>query len=246
MSGGRDMSFTFLLNRAQKISTALYLISGLFREDEPLRHELRAKAVEVLSDIRTLSDNPVGNDHTVRTVRNDLEHVLSLTDLGVRSGLVSAMNHAFLSSEIEGFVRDLFGAVQKGGEGASLPQLVKDIEAPQIAAKNLLPKKIQTISKGHDKGQNIGHIRQQPQPAFGEFKRVTGPIKDITSPPSTNIDRKGKIREIIQEKGELTIRDIAQVAPEYSEKTIQRDLVDMVTSGQLKKKGERRWTVYYI
>lgn len=75
---------------------------------------------------------------------------------------------------------------------------------------------------------------------------MTGPIKDIGQAVVSNKDRKEKIYQIVEEKGELTIKDIAQVAPEYSEKTIQRDLMEMVTSGRLKKKGERRWTVYHI
>ena len=246
ISGGRDVSFIFLLNRAQKITTAIYLISGLFNENEPLRHELRRKAVELLSDIRTLSDNATANDQSIRTIRNVLEYILSMTDVGMRAGLVSAMNHDFLKAEIEGFLRDLMGTVQKGGEGALLHQSLKDISAPQTLPKILLPKKTATIRKGHDKGQPIGRIGQEVQPVFGDFKRMTGPIKDIIPVTPNNPDRKEKIYQIIQEKGELTIKDIAQVAPEYSEKTIQRDLVDMVSNGKLKKKGERRWTVYYI
>ncbi len=243
------MSFMFLLNRAQKIVTALYLISGLFGEAEPLRHELRKKAVELLSDIRTLSDSPVENDQSIRTIRDNLEYVLSMTDVGTRAGLVSVMNHGFLKAEIESFLRDLMGTVQKGGEGALLQQSLKDISAPQTLPKILLPKKVPVVSKGHDKGQNNvykRHIGQQSHPAFGDFKRMTGPITDIVPQATSNTGRKEKIYEIIQKKGELTIKDIAQVAPEYSEKTIQRDLVDMVGTGKLKKKGERRWTVYYI
>jgi predicted HTH transcriptional regulator len=138
------------------------------------------------------------------------------------------------------------GTVQKGGEGAILQQSLKDISAPQGLPKILLPKKSLRFSKGHNKGQAIGHIRQETQTVFGGFKRMTGPITDIAPPIASNTGRKEKIYQIIQEKGELTIKDIAQVAPEYSEKTIQRDLVDMVGNGKLKKKGERRWTVYYI
>ncbi len=241
------MSFIFFIGRAQKIATAIYLITGLFSEKEPLREELRKKALVLVSDMRAISDNKVSNASRILEIRGSLEHALSLSDLASRSGLVSEMNHLFLKAEIESFVGDIetLAAVPQGQspiaatlEGMTLPTLL-----PASASSK-------QKDKGHSKGHAIVSIRQKIQPSFGEFKRTIGPIKDIEperhEQNGGGKERKEKIHRIIEEKGPLTIKDIASVAPEYSEKTIQRDLVDMVTNGRLKKKGERRWTTYFV
>ena len=44
----------------------------------------------------------------------------------------------------------------------------------------------------------------------------------------------------------LTIKDFAKNIKDCSDKTIQRELISMVTSGVLKKEGERRWSKYFL
>jgi hypothetical protein len=42
------------------------------------------------------------------------------------------------------------------------------------------------------------------------------------------------------------MKDFVKVIPECSEKTIQRELLDLVGKGVLKKEGERRWSTYSL
>jgi len=42
------------------------------------------------------------------------------------------------------------------------------------------------------------------------------------------------------------IKDITSLIGDYSEKTVQRDLVALVKAGVLKKEGERRWSKYML
>ncbi|MBP9771827.1 MAG: DeoR family transcriptional regulator [Candidatus Pacebacteria bacterium] len=243
-------SFIFLIGRAEKITTALYLITGLLSDKEPLREELRRKGLEVMSDMRGMSNGAIPHDTLIIKVIHALEHALALTDLATRSGMVSQMNQSFIRAEIESFVADL-RSLSRVEEGGFLGLSLKDIPAERLQLKAPVQKQ---IYKGHSKGHTNVRNNKTSTPLFGDFKRVTGPIKDIESfsrhdkseNNGTSKDRKEKILKIIEEKGALTIKDIAQVAPEYSEKTIQRDLVDMVLGGRLKKKGERRWTVYFV
>jgi hypothetical protein len=238
----------FLLGRAQKIATAIYLVSGLFPEREPLREALRKDALELLSDIRNLSDNELEAERGAASTRAVLEHILSLSALASRSGMVSSMNHDFLKAELEAFANDINALSQAKKDSIPIEQSLKGTEAMSASALMLLkdPAFYKGHSKGHSKGRGHIVIKRDSRPMFADFKEMNSSIKDIAvSAPSGN-DRKEKIRRIIQEKGSLTIKDIAGVAPEYSEKTIQRDLVDMVESGRLKKKGERRWTVYFV
>ncbi|HXK39978.1 MAG TPA: hypothetical protein VJ837_04050 [Candidatus Paceibacterota bacterium] len=237
----------FLIGRAQKIATATYLVSGLFPEREPLREALRKDALELLSDIRNLSDSELEAERVTASVRAVLERILSLSTLALRSGMVSPMNHDFLKAELESFANDINALSQAKKDSIPIERSLKGTEAMSAGSLMLLK---DLAHKGHSKGHGKGHgrivIKRDSRSIFGEFKEMNGSIKDIAVSVQSGNDRKEKIRRIIEEKGSLTIKDIAGVAPEYSEKTIQRDLVDMVESGRLKKKGERRWTVYFV
>ncbi len=59
-------------------------------------------------------------------------------------------------------------------------------------------------------------------------------------------DRREIILRMIKEKPSLNIKDITKNFPDVSEKTIQRELLAMVASGILIKRGERRWSTYSL
>jgi hypothetical protein len=71
-------------------------------------------------------------------------------------------------------------------------------------------------------------------------------IKSEIKDKKTNLDRRNQIIAEIKKTGEVSVKDIARVVPGVSEKTLQRELIAMVTDGVLNKKGERRWSRYSI
>ena len=63
------------------------------------------------------------------------------------------------------------------------------------------------------------------------------------------VKRRELIIEYIKKHGEVNIKDIfsiQELSNSYSEKTIQRELIDLVERGVLKKRGERRWSKYSL
>jgi hypothetical protein len=94
-------------------------------------------------------------------------------------------------------------------------------------------------SKGH---------KNKPNVLKNNLKDKSEILKDIRI---EKYKRQGDIIKIIREnKGGLTISDIrAKGSPSIKscgEKTFQRELVAMVSSGVLKKEGEKRWSKYYL
>jgi len=59
-------------------------------------------------------------------------------------------------------------------------------------------------------------------------------------------ERRKRIKDIIASKRQSTIKDIAEQVPEYSEKTLQREIALMVAEGLVLKQGERRWSRYSL
>jgi hypothetical protein len=60
------------------------------------------------------------------------------------------------------------------------------------------------------------------------------------------LSRRDRILSIIKDKVQVTIKDISGAITDVSEKTIQRELMSLISDGTLRKEGERRWSKYSI
>jgi DeoR/GlpR family transcriptional regulator of sugar metabolism len=58
--------------------------------------------------------------------------------------------------------------------------------------------------------------------------------------------RRDRVLAVIRDKGQVTIKDISNTVTDVSEKTIQRELMSLISEGQIKKTGERRWSKYAL
>ena len=60
----------------------------------------------------------------------------------------------------------------------------------------------------------------------------------------TKADRRAAILQSLRPGAWLSIKEVAKSLPEFSGKTVQRELTDLTTAGLVKKTGERRWSRY--
>ncbi len=70
------------------------------------------------------------------------------------------------------------------------------------------------------------------------------PIPDLSYP--LEVDRRQVIIDFIKARGWSSIRDIVEIVPNFSNKTVQRELQTLVRDGVLKKSGDRRWSRYQL
>jgi DNA-binding transcriptional ArsR family regulator len=81
-------------------------------------------------------------------------------------------------------------------------------------------------------------------------KNVVIPEGDISSDAyfvySQLTDRAERIKTVLEAKPQATIRDIAEIITDVSEKTIQRELNSLIEKGQVYREGERRWSRYSV
>lgn len=79
-------------------------------------------------------------------------------------------------------------------------------------------------------------------------RRVAVPAGDISTDAylvySQLTDRAERIKTVLEAKPQATIKDIAEVITDVSEKTIQRELNSLIEKGQVVREGERRWSRY--
>jgi hypothetical protein len=60
------------------------------------------------------------------------------------------------------------------------------------------------------------------------------------------VDRRERVLTVIRDKGEATIKDIVEVISDCSEKTIQRELINLIKDSLILREGERRWSKYKL
>lgn len=81
-------------------------------------------------------------------------------------------------------------------------------------------------------------------------RRVNIPSNDISSDAyfvhSQLTDRAERIKTVLEAKPEASIKDIADIITDVSEKTIQRELNSLIDKGQVRREGERRWSRYSV
>lgn len=226
-------SFTFVHTKAERLSTAVHLITRAMGGDEPLRRHLRSESITLLSRIFIL------DERSGDSVSGIIVRIISLLDIAYRTQYISEMNWNVIRSEYVSFADFLkernLGAAP---ESQTISKNFFDIEEPKAISEARQRGEIQrdrdtTFVK--DKIESKGHTAK-PKP------------KGTKSPAIK--ERKNGRREVIikllKERKKVTVRDVAEVIPNVSEKTLQRELIALVVEGSLRREGERRWSTYFL
>lgn len=79
-----------------------------------------------------------------------------------------------------------------------------------------------------------------------QTSRQTIREKNTNTEHTTELDRRERIKTVLEAKGESTIKDIADIITDVSTKTIQRELNSMIEDNIIKRQGERRWSKYSV
>ncbi len=86
-------------------------------------------------------------------------------------------------------------------------------------------------------------IPASPEPVKRQIEpRPSLPVKATEAASS----RRDQILRFLKSHGESSIKDISQAVPAVSNKTVQRELSDLVRLGQVSREGDRRWSRYRL
>lgn len=239
-----DKFVFYVFRKAGKISYAIYAITDLIKDTEPLKWTLRKIATDI-SSLRNFFDE--------KSVFNNLERTLleleSFLDLASFAKVVSVMNSELLQSEIKKLIVEMR---ERSKEGFYSPELVSsffDIPKPEVfTIAPVSPHLSETdYSKGHKGHRDMNDFYKTSTNA--PSKKIT---QNRTESKSEGAENKGQRRveilNIIKAKhgAPVSIKDITDRIKDCSEKTIQRELIAMVSDSTLKKTGERRWSTYSL
>jgi hypothetical protein len=232
----KDADFAYVFKKTEKLATALYMVTNLFPSEEPMKWTLRKKVSELLSCVVDYKDMLAGQqDEFTRNISGRVLEIVSLLEIGCQAGLLSQMNFSILNNEFS--------------------NLLSTLEASHVRSENLnVPLSPSFFDIAHStparSQQSFPQHSFHPSPAeYHTASAHTDSIKD-RAPAMPNVfkknDRQNSILRLLKMKKNLTIKDIAEVVTDCSEKTIQRELISLISAGVLKKSGERRWTRYSL
>lgn len=266
-----DNTLKMIKAQYENVATALYLVTNHLKDTEPLKNRVREISHDILEQMIHLSDISYVHveNHTshlqsllkiassagliaeqnamiltgaLQKTLKDMQHYMkSLTNMSIS---LSDLLYIEPSAEvIEDVLRPNENRPdhpqQKHGPKDSRPDEPKhgqtQIHAP---APQPAPMASQKMSFN-----NVASMRQ----AFNDMNKTAAMQGQTNAQPAGGLtDRQQIIIKELRNKGQLTVKDLADKIKGCSEKTIQRELLSLVGSGVLKKEGERRWSRYSL
>ena len=298
---------SFVIRKTEKLTTALYMVTDIMSEKDPMKWKVREIGVDILSDI-TVSANasPSERMSVFRNVMRKIERVVSFLDIAQSAQMMSEMNASVLKKEYlalrdaieaewhhvyDDGKRLLSGAFseEKHHAQAAVPasqqaeevvtpvvhtpeptvptQATAEPQAPAplsvrptpppLIIKRTEPEKVTVPASAPRLHLERLHLAETPRstptprPVFEAPRPRVAEVREDTSfgrarSEGDRDDRRKIILALIKQKPSLTVKDIVKSIPQVSEKTIQRELLAMVSEGTLLKKGERRWSTYSL
>ena len=219
-----NLFFTeYVVKKVDKICNALYIITSFFPESEPLRLSIRKKTIDILSDISSL--RALGELKNVRYVARTTTHItelMALLNLSRTANLISDMNFRILEQELTAIAN--FGD-RSGGPVFEKKYFDSGLLPPRGESKK-------TVASGKTPNQKAPVERN--------------PLSISERKDDVKRQRRDLVINLLKEYGHVTVKDVAQHFPQYSQKTIQRELVSLLESNLIRKEGEKRWTRYFL
>jgi len=260
-----DNLLAFVYKKAERLSVAIYMITGFISREEPLRADLRGKSLDLLKNISELDgsagDISVSASKTLKT----FFEIASTLDIAANSGMISEMNYRVIKEvilELMDIVESNFD-IRSSSKTLLNPNFfsIKDIFIDEDGQGE---ESIKDIYKGqyYKRHKTVLYKSEKPENLGGEEGEggVEGPLsrgglsvdksknKDISSKSLTPKvkERRESILDLAKKKSNFNINDVSKMISDCSDKTLQRDLLRMVDEGILKKEGERRWSTYSL
>lgn len=210
------------INKSEKLASAVYLITGFFSDLEPIKWKLRTLASDTVSVAISLSTVSVKDKEVMTSeLRELILRIGKYFSVAKNAGLVSADNNDLMQEELQKYNNTL-------GHPTNLTTLFNtELSSPRT---NEIENTKETLL-----------IEEKFEP-----KLQAKPLKVFGAVSVKKNSRQSIIISILKRKKEIMIKDVSSLINGCSEKTIQRELSNMVQSGVLKKIGEKRWSRYFL
>lgn len=236
-------SKTSIESKTQKIVTAIYMVSDLIKEGDPIRKDLRKSSVLVASLVQDIAiQSPSNAKKNITNIQNYIDKILTLLEVAVTVGFLSDMNFKIITQSLI-FVKD---DLNKKYHSITINSPLSSTMHNRAIQEFILPDFISKDSQKVQESEKIIKVPQTKTSSYQTDKNDTMSIINNTKDILSFTQREDRILAIIKEKKDVSVSDVSIQFPEISEKTIQRMLIKLVEQGTLTKIGEKRWSRYSV
>jgi hypothetical protein len=246
--------------KANKLASAVYLVTSFFADQEPLKWRLRQLASDLVSLSLSLNSYLFEDrEYAGLENRKIVVEIISLLSMGKNVGLISEDNHSILASEFSKYLEFIgFPSGMEEREGRA----VLSESFFSFPARELKQAPQQPLDEVKDKTVPVDNVPEAAKPRTEYLPQVKVERtnlsdkvqKDIIDKPLRQFgavsvkknSRQSVIIGLLKRKKEIMIKDVSPLISGCSEKTIQRELSAMVAAGILKKIGDKRWSRYSL
>ncbi|HYC83075.1 MAG TPA: DeoR family transcriptional regulator [Candidatus Paceibacterota bacterium] len=223
------------------------MVTNFLSDMEPIKWKIREACLDTVSD-KNLNGQFSDSLKAVSLdqVSHKLRTVLKMLDTVSATGSVSEMNVAILKQEYAKLLASLEQEM-----ASSMNRYVSHLLPPvppqadlKISASSARQNFSPAPSSMSDRRIENGTMRPASTPVSSREVSVN---KDAeASQDEAKSARKNQITSYLEGRNWTSIKDIATQIKGCSQKTVQRDLAELVDRGVLRKQGERRWSRYVL
>ena len=233
-------------DRAQKIVAALYLLTNHIDPENPIRTEIRTSATNLLKAVLfnskiDLLKNSISSFLSVALLTKDISiENISIIEEELK---ILKVDHNHLSEPI---LSQMFQQ-EKETVLVGLKETNNTKQSFSIGqTQQSLKANSSHLSDGSQEREN--HSTQKPK-TLETDKRDTLSTKNEESVFNRKDDKKVRrvrVLELLSKTELKTIKDVSKFFTDCSEKTIQRELNDLVDEKRIIRVGDRRWSTYKL
>ncbi len=249
-----NTNLIYVYKKLRKLISATYILTNFISDKEPAKWQLRATGLELLSlslslsTDQTQSFNLSPSQFKVRINPNLFVPIclkfISYLEVAFVAGFISKMNFDIIKYEIEELIKIIDHEDKISGENNlifsnnffDISKIIKEEATPAEISTN----SFDNVSKlNYSKGHNTMSDRMS-------LRKNTSTTNSSLIHEKDKSDRQIIIVSLLKKNKELSIKDFTSSISGCSEKTIQRELAVLVSKGQIKKTGEKRWSRYSL
>lgn len=224
-----------ITDRVQKLTSALYKVTDLMSDKEPIKWTLREKAVNIHDSLMSISSAKDKN-RLIGDILDNSYQVIKSLELAANGTFISNLNfeilkreYVYLKNFLEGKKNDLYF------DQKILPEFMPHPLA-KTGEKNIL---------GYDNSDNF-RLGKRGLISSKNDSRELFSENDLSAEIEPQ-SRKGKILGFLKSGEAKTVSEIAAIFNGgASDKSVQRDLFDLVRLGKVAAQGDKRWRKYEI
>ena len=253
-------------------STAVGIMDSLYRAlhlDKKERAEILAKAYNdyyaLISYLKVIQKNGFVSEMNYKVISREIEKERTRIHAHLERSLPYDKKRSRTRAvESFSFASDFFDDTRENNTSRSQGTR-SDSPAPKPVSQQKSQKSVKDSKESHEDSlkTNESTSSEEEKPVFVERnpnraldnyrarknagkKGVKQKAKRKPKLNEAKIERKENIIKILKQKSDASINDITALTKNYSLKTIQRDLKELIKDNLVKKEGSRRWSTYNL